>query len=132
MYFMMLKDHFIVSVIVAVIFYPVFGLDVWIIFAAGFLTDIDHYLIYAFRYKDLKVKNAYEFFTKIEKGDDFYPVFHMAEVVLVFLFMGFYFRIALLIFIGLLSHILLDFLEEKFVRSTNRNFSLIRNVVSSR
>ena len=54
--------HFIVSLFLAVILYPIFGWIVGVILIGGFFIDVDHYLLYLFKKKDYSLRNAYFYF----------------------------------------------------------------------
>ncbi len=123
-----LKYHLFESFLVAILFYPIFGLSVWIIFAAGSLADVDHYLIYIYRFRNLNLKNAYAYFKKLNDARDFYPVFHMLEVILAIFLIGIFYKPFLLVSIGLFFHILLDIYEEKKLNKTDRNFCFCRKL----
>ncbi|MFO7872493.1 MAG: hypothetical protein R6U26_02500 [Candidatus Undinarchaeales archaeon] len=121
---MLPKYHILVSILVSAVFYPFFGWHVWLIFAAGVLADSDHVLIHLNENKNLNIKEAYTFFKQLKDGSKFYPIFHMIELPIILFAVGLFYQPFLLISIGLLSHIFLDFLEEEYLDKTDRHFSI--------
>ena len=97
-----------------------------LIAAVAVLLDVDHYLIYIYRHKDLNLKRAYNFFIKVEDGSEFYPMFHMIEVAAAIAFASSYYPILLLFVIGQALHIGQDWIEDLFLRTTHRNFFMVK------
>ena len=120
---MLIYQHVIVGVIAAAILYPVFGLaGVLTIFAVSVLLDVDHYLIYIYRYRDFDLKRAYNFFRQVEDGGEFYPALHMVEIAVLGAFISNQYPVLLPFVIGQALHITQDWFEDMFLRTTRRNF----------
>ena len=107
---MLIQYHFFVGLIVSLILYPIYGLNVLIIFFANLLLDVDHYILYIFKFKSFDMIKAHDYFFNEEKP--FLLFFHTVEFLLVLLFFSFYFRLAFFALIGLIIHLLLDIYEE--------------------
>jgi hypothetical protein len=117
---MELKHHFIVSFILSIVLYPFFGFNVLYIFVGGFLIDIDHYLLYIFKFKDFSIKKTFEYSKNFSALYKFH-IFHLFEVLVVCVILSFYSKTFLLISIGLIFHQILDFYELKYI---DRNLNL--------
>jgi len=90
------------------------------IFLSSFLIDIDHYLYYFKRKRDLNLGRAFKWFLELEqvynsipreKLKDYYLpmcIFHSIEVFLILLVLGFYNQLFLYILIGFAFHRFLD------------------------
>ena len=120
---MLPREHAIVGIIAAVLLYPIFGINAWMIAAAAVLIDVDHYLIYIYRFRNFNIKKAYWHFRGVKDGSSFYPLFHMMELVAAETVFVYYYPIFLPLLIGQVVHIALDWLEDVFLRPTKRNFS---------
>lgn len=109
-----------------------------IIFLSSFLIDVDHYIYYSFKRKDLSLKNSINYFLiqrkklfkmNIKKRKKFYSCFcflHGIEVLLLLFLMGIFIsKYFLLIFIGFTFHLFLDLLEEIHEESRLDKLSLI-------
>lgn len=130
--------HFLVSVILAIVFYPLFNWRVLFVFSGGFLVDIDHYLWYILKYKKFNVIECYRFFA-IEAEENKYKdvigsllIFHTIEFLLLMLMLSFYIDLALIFTIGLLAHYLLDliflyFVPKRFIANHSLIWWLIKN-----
>ena len=106
--------HFLVSSILAIIFYPVFNWKVLFILVGGVLIDIDHYVYYIFKYKKFGIFECYRLFTEEGKRSGYrlflgiFLIFHTIEFALLVLALSFFNELALLFIIGLASHYILD------------------------
>ena len=106
--------HILVSLILALIFFPAFKFKVLFILIGGVLIDIDHYLWYIFRYKSLDFFKAYQYFVersntkRIMENYGIILVFHTWEFIVAVIIMSFYFDIALLFTMGILVHFVID------------------------
>ena len=103
-----LKYHFIVSSILTILLYPIFGISALLIFIGGFLIDIDHLLWYILKYKDFNIKNT---FIKSKDTTILYKLqfFHLLEILLIVIILSFYSTNFLIISIGLTIHQIMDF-----------------------
>jgi len=107
---MLLQYHFFVGLIISLILYPLYGLNVLIIFFANLLIDIDHYILYIFKFKSLDVVRAHNYFFNEEKS--FLLFFHTVEFLLVLLILSLSFKLVFFVLIGVVIHLLLDIYEE--------------------
>lgn len=111
---MILSTHFIISLILAALLYPVFGVKSLLVFLGGFFIDIDHFFWNMIKFRNLNIFEAYEFHNKNIKNNDFTNVtgilliFHTLEFLLLMLFLSFISEIFLLVTYGLILHLLLD------------------------
>ena len=106
--------HFLVSLILAITFYPIFNWKVLFILVGGVLIDIDHYVWYIFKYKKFDIFRCYRLFTEEGKRSGFklflgiFIIFHTIEFALLMLALSFFNELALLFTIGLVFHYILD------------------------
>jgi len=113
--------HFLSSLILAIILFPILKLGSLIVLAGGFLIDIDHYFWYVYRYRKIKIFDSYKFFIKPMDEKDFKSVagilliFHTAEFLMAMLILSYFSKIALAFTIGLLLHYALDLCYLYFV-----------------
>lgn len=108
------KFHVIASALLSMVLYPFFGLNVLWVFFAGFLIDVDHYIYYVLKFRNLSLKNAYKHFEEYEKKRHFKDVlciFHTVEFFVLILILSFYSKIVFLIFIGMIFHEILDLID---------------------
>lgn len=113
---------FLFSVGLFLLFPSITLLGVIIIFMAAVLIDVDHYLYYVFKKKNLSLSKAYQFFVdqigvaKRQKGHYHSPlcIFHTVEALILMIILASYSKIFLYILIGSLLHFVLD-LYETFV-----------------
>ena len=116
---MRLLIHFLVSLIFMLIFIPIFGYLAFAFFIGGFLIDVDHYLWYFIKKRKLNLKEAYyyhrdkEYFTKEESKSDLplLHIFHVFEIWLIVFILAFFHKFFLIIFLGLLVHVIMDITE---------------------
>ena len=112
--------HLILSFPIAVILYFFFKEYAFIFLLASFIFDIDHYIDYAVATKTLSLKKAYidckkaGIYTRKYNHvlyKDRLHVFHTIEFYLMILILAFYYKSFLFIFIGLMFHQLIDFID---------------------
>jgi hypothetical protein len=129
---MLPKYHLILGIIFSLLLYWLLSLTIFqtlLIFSASFFIDLDHYLWYVNRKKDISLKNAYKYLKKISmKGKKpimmlFHTIeFHIFIGLLGFIWIGFSY-----ILIGMIFHSFSDLL---YFGKKNmlyiREFSLIR------
>ncbi|MBA3064048.1 hypothetical protein FP803_01280 [Candidatus Woesearchaeota archaeon] len=107
---MLIKYHFLFGFIVSLLLYPVYGINVLIIFFTNILLDVDHYILYIFKFKSFDMVKAHNYFFNEEKP--FLLFFHTVEFLLVLLLLSFYSKLAFFALIGVVIHFLLDIYEE--------------------
>lgn len=85
------------------------------------MVDIDHYFLYALKYKTLNIKKSYERFKerrrigKREPPTKFELLFHSIEFFILTLILSFFSEIFLMVFIGLFFHLLTDGIFKKWI-----------------
>lgn len=106
--------HLVVSLILAVLLYPLFNWKVLLIIVGGVLIDIDHYFWYVCKYKKFSLLDCYyHYIIPLEKNDKsknigILMIFHTVEFLFIMVFLSFFIEYALVFTIGLLVHYLLD------------------------
>lgn len=123
---MLPKYHIFIGAVTSIIFYYAFNIPVFyslVFFFSSFLIDIDHYLLYAYKTKNLSLKKSYEWYKKRKEKWEALTLkqknsskimhffFHGIEFLLIFFVLSFSFRIFFYVFLGFLLHLTLDYLE---------------------
>lgn len=128
--------HFIVSVLLFIIFYPFFGSYALFVFVGGILIDIDHILVYASRFKRIDGPfEMYYFFRRLgeRKNSSVYKesirIFHNIETSAILSILSIYSKAFLLILIGLIVHLLMDMIFEKRIFGRLYNYSLLTRIL---
>lgn len=134
---MLPKTHIIFGLIFSFLIYLSINLtfsQTLLVFLSSVLIDIDHYLFYLFRKKNLSLKKAYIWHKNIPKTRK--PTLHLLHTVefLVLIFILTYFwQGFLFILIGMLFHSIFDILEFIYYKSPEaREFFLIKYLVSDK
>lgn len=105
--------HVIFSTIFCIILYPFIGINVLIVWTASIFIDVDHYLWYILNEKSWNLANAY----KRYKLKEFrylnykFHIFHLIELLILIGLLSFYNKILFYIFIGMLFHYILDWVD---------------------
>ena len=113
--------HLVVSLILSVLLYPLFGWKVLLILISGVTIDIDHYFWYISKYKKFGLFRCYECLAVEAEKNKWKDVigslfiFHTIEFLLIIALASFYNVYALILLIGLLVHYLLDFIWHCYV-----------------
>ena len=123
--------HFVVSSILAVIFYPIFNWKVLFIFAGGVLIDVDHYLWYVYRYNNFNLFGCYshyirQFKDNFKKNIGILLLFHTIEFLVIAVIFSFLNELVLIFTIGLVSHYLLDLI---FLYSVPKRFIANHSII---
>jgi|ETN01SMinimDraft_4_1059930.scaffolds.fasta_scaffold71989_2 hypothetical protein len=119
--------HFLTSLLLALILSIFYGwYSLWA-FVGGVLVDVDHYLLYVSKFRNINLKKIYHYYA-VEgcyfKG--MYCVFHSFELILLLGALSFFSEIVLIITIGLFLHYVLDIIFElKYCGKTIKNWSFI-------
>lgn len=129
---MLPKLHFLYSLAISLVLYPLLKEHTLIFFAATILVDFDHYFIYAIKKNDLSLRNAYLFLKNLErkqKNPEFkgrYTFFlcalHTAEFMLLLFLLSFLNKIVLVIFLAFVLHLFLDIMSTR-MEFNNKYFS---------
>ncbi|HLC89146.1 MAG TPA: hypothetical protein VJG49_03855 [Candidatus Nanoarchaeia archaeon] len=121
---MNLSIHFIVSAILAIVLYPVFGPLALIAMVGGFLIDVDHLFSYAAKFRSLNIKKAYSYHRNcscLKAGKDgerkgpMIHIFHTLEFLVLCIALSFYSPLMLIFTLSLLIHLLLDLINGFFI-----------------
>jgi len=113
--------HFLFSLILAAIVYPIFNWKALLILAGGVLIDVDHYFWYVYKYKKFNLFGSYKYYMlnvrekEFEKDKNALNIFHSIEFLVVLVVFSFYSEFILVLTIGLLLHHLLDLVWTYFV-----------------
>ena len=109
---MKLIYHFIVSLIISILLFPVFKHNVIFILVGGFLIDIDHLIWHIFKYREFNIKRAHHMnYDKSIKHR--IHIFHLLEFLLICLILSLFSQIFLLISLGLIVHHIMDIYHMK-------------------
>ena len=112
------STHFIVSLILAAVLFPFVGVKSLMVFVGGVLIDFDHLIYYWIRFKDLKLKNAYNYCKNITHTEEFrkkkkvFMIFHSVEFIAIVIILSFYYPILWILLIGMIVHIIMDIIYE--------------------
>lgn len=113
--------HALISGLLSLMLYPIYGDNVIYLFIGGFFMDLDHIFMVPFRLDYLDVIKQYRQIMHYIKKKSFDSVrdtlfmFHTIEFMVILLFMSFYSEIFLLILAGVVLHHFLDIVYEFFV-----------------
>lgn len=119
--------HFLTSLVLFIIVYPLFGVWGLAVFIGGFLIDVDHYLYHAIERRVLNPSKCYKQLTAESKKNkktfrsikkrplyikwDRLHIFHVWEFWLLIVLLSLIYKLFLIVTIGLALHILLDFID---------------------
>lgn len=105
--------HLLTSILLIIIFFPIYKYFTLLILVTGYLIDFDHYLWYVFKYKNLSLKKAIKTCIKqIGKSNNNIHIFHTVEFIIIITLINLIFYPYLFpLIIGLSIHLLLDFIE---------------------
>ncbi len=123
---MQLSTHLLASVVLSILLFPLVGwVSLWVL-VGGFLIDTDHVLYYGWKFKKWSVKEAY-IYCKYRQSEKKYDkdnlhIFHTVEFWIIMLIgiilsagrSAFVFNMFFLAFIGMLVHLIMDFLNLTF------------------
>lgn len=127
---MLILTHFLVSLILALGLFPIYKWYVLIIPIVGTLMDLDHVPYYIIRFKSLNPIKAYNYFKgKIECKD--LAILHTVELLIVLFIFSFYNKIILIIFLTVLLHIMLDFIDT-VINKKKRPFSIFQWLINKK
>ena len=111
---MRISVHVAVSLILAAMLFPVYGLKSLFILAGGVLIDADHYLYYIIKFKNFSLAKSYRFFSSEADANNhkyiegIVLVLHTAEFLAAMLVLSFYGEYALMFTVGMVGHYILD------------------------
>ena len=106
--------HLLTSIIIAILFYPIYNWKVALIIVGGVLIDVDHYLWWVCQHREISLIKSYKFFIRNIEVNDFSNVygilliFHTIEFFLIMVVLSYYSIYAFMFTTGLMSHYVLD------------------------
>ena len=104
-----------VSLALALILFPIFKWLSLLVFVSGVLIDVDHYLWYILKFNSFSLKKAYYHSLNHAERDpineDVLHIFHVMEIWIPIFILGFFNKIFFILSIGLVVHLLMDFIE---------------------
>ena len=123
---MLPKYHIVIGAITTSIIFSIFiitPLQALIIFLSSFLIDVDHYLLYVFKTKDLSLKRSIKYFFK--RRDDWLKkpleerkksklaifIFHGIEFWILLIILAIYLPIIWFVILGIFIHMILDYID---------------------
>ena len=137
--------HLLIGTIFALLIFLVFPSITWIGFVlivlSTFLIDVDHYLYYVYRKKDLSLRRAYYYFINCQKKIKSLPVnqrakvyegvfiFHGIEAIILSLFLSLFCKYFLYIAIGISFHLFLDLINQRKYHKRIDKISLIYDFI---
>ena len=128
---MLPKTHFFLALLFSILLYALglaTPLQALTVLAAGVLIDVDHWLVYAIKKKDLSIKRAYRWFYQFYKKNvnkGFLCIFHTIEAFILVALLSIKFQFFLFVLIGMAFHNALDIAESIHRGFYGRPISLI-------
>lgn len=128
---MLPKWHILLGAVFSLVLFLAFNVSPFnslLVFLASVLIDLDHYMWYVQRKKDLSLRRAYIWAKKhMNPPKPFFHIFHTIEFLILILVLSYFFNFFLFIFIGMIFHSILDLMEMIYNKQLNgREFSSIR------
>ncbi len=112
---MKLSSHVAQGICLGPVAYYLTDLKTALIFSASFvLIDMDHYLHYIYRKKNLSISGMFSFYDGTwDRREELFgiAVFHTAEVLLLLVAAGFRYPLLLIVAAGFFVHMLFDFMH---------------------
>ena len=112
---MLVQYHLFLSLLLVLVLYPFLGKIVWIAYLSSILIDIDHLYVYYKKVKKYGFKQTLKYAIGINKESvdvlkiSLYPL-HTIEFFILILILSIYYPIFILIFVGLIYHLIIDLL----------------------
>jgi len=124
-------QHFSLGIIFTLILFFIFPqiglIGFFLIVTSTVLIDVDHYLYYVFKKRDISLKNAYKWF--IQRRKRFSQIFyflHGVEVLIILFILGiFVSKYFLFVFMGFSFHLFLDTIYQIIQNERIDKFSLV-------
>ena len=111
---MKFSAHLAVSAMLAALFYPVFGINSFLILIGGIFADIVLFLHFVFIKKRFNPFECNRYYTEEHKStnygkfDGILMIFHTMEFLILMLVLSFYSKLAFIFTIGIVGHYILD------------------------
>jgi len=128
---MLPKYHILFGAIFSILAYIVFNLTLLqasLIFFSSFLIDVDHYLWFVFKRKNLNLASSYKRFVRkrkeyialsLEQRKQYkkaFMIFHGIEFITLLIILSFFYNIFFFILIGVLFHLIIDWIEMIYLK----------------
>ncbi|MFW6283163.1 MAG: hypothetical protein ACOC1P_03885 [Minisyncoccales bacterium] len=138
---------FIFSAVLFFIFPEINLLEAGIIFLSSFLIDIDHYIYYVYKKKDLSLKNAYSWFIKKKAYFDTlskeqrkkyssgsFLFLHGIETLIILFLLSFLLELSILGFIaiGFSFHLITDWSVDRIYLRRLYKLSIIKDYINNK
>jgi len=117
------RHHFLLSLAVALLLYPTYGLSVWLVLAGGVLLDVDHVIFYWWKTGKLQIRATRKQYAELCDASEVFLFLHFIEVLVLLLVASLFYETAFLLMVGVALHIFLDVIYERRVKKTGRVFS---------
>ena len=132
---MLPKWHILFGAIFSLIVYyfsQVSAFYILVLFLSSFLFDVDHYLFNLFRYGDVSLKKSYLRHKKLPRNHKpMTHIFHTIEFILLIGIMGYFSKLFLFVFIGIIFHSIIDLIDFAYYKKWGvREFFLTRYLFS--
>src|SRR3989338_1828890 len=105
------KNHFILGLVLSLILMPFFGFYSFFALIPSVLLDLDHYLLYIIKTRQLSFKKAVEYHRKGGCGRHHLCIFHTVEFLLLLGILSISSKIMMVVFIGTIVHLFVDYLD---------------------
>ena len=104
-----LSIHFLVSLLLAIVFYPIVGWLSAFIILGGFFIDADHYVWTLLAKKRFSIRYSYDYYKKRQHTKDYilHPL-HTIEFIFLVIFLSLSHLFAALFALGYFIHLILD------------------------
>ena len=102
------EPHLIISIIIASILLPVFGYFSLLAIVGGFLIDVDHYIWYVLKKKDISLKRCIDYHYSEVANLRVMHFNHTIEAGIVLAVLSIYINELIPLFIGFIAHMLAD------------------------
>jgi len=146
---MLPKHHFLLglvfSFIILLIFPQIRFMGALLILLSSFLIDVDHYIYYVCKKRDLNLRRAYLWFIERDKKilklnkeqrinvSEIFCFLHGAEMLIILYLLGiFVHQYFLFVFIGITFHIFLDVLNTILYSTSFARFSLLYTFLNNK
>ena len=114
--------HLLGSLAVIAILFPFYNIWSFVFLVGSFFIDIDHYIWYVIKERDFSLRRAYLYSRdKRNKGKDHLHIFHVWEFWVLLFLLAFFNTFFALVFLGLVFHLTMDFIDLYFHMDCIRN-----------
>jgi len=110
------RTHFIVSVIISLVYFPFFGWWSFLAIVGGFLIDVDHYIEFVIKFRRKDLFNAFFDAVEFYKGNncqnykDLLHIFHTFEFWVLYIVLSLIYPFLLPFVFSIFVHLIMDFI----------------------